>query len=51
MANENTFMLIDIEEVISHYKMGLINSNKCLREIQHIVDGEDFGEPATIVFE
>jgi hypothetical protein len=51
MANENTFMLIDIEEVISHYKMGLIDSNKCLRKIQSIVDGGDFGEQATIEFE
>ena len=51
MANENTFMLIDIEEVISHYKMGLINSNKCLREIQSVVDGVDFGDKATITFD
>ena len=51
MANENTFMLIDIEEVISHYKMGLINSNKCLRCIQSIVEDEHFGDNATIEFE
>ena len=50
MANENTFMLIDIENVIAHYKMGLINSTKCLREIHHIVDGVGLDEPATIEF-
>lgn len=48
MANENTFILIDIEEVISHYKMGLISSSKCLRKIQSLVDGEDFGDKVTI---
>lgn len=51
MANENIFMLIDIEEVISHYKMGLIDSNKCLRYIQSIVGDGDFSEQATIEFE
>ncbi len=38
MANENTFKLIDIEEAIAQYKMGLINDDMCLDKIQDVLD-------------
>ena len=37
MANENTFKIIDIEDAIALYKMGLINEQACLDKIQNVM--------------
>jgi hypothetical protein len=47
MANELTFKIIDIENAIDLYKMGLIDEQACLDKIQGVMNG---AEQATIVF-
>ena len=37
MANENTFKIIDIEDAIALYKLGLINEQACLDKIQNVM--------------
>ena len=37
MANELTFKIIDIEDTIALYKMGLINEQACLDKIQDVM--------------
>ncbi len=41
MANELTFKIIDIEDAIALYKMGLINEQACLDKIQGVMGGDD----------
>ena len=47
MANELTLKIIDIEDTIALYKMGLINEQHCLDKIQLVLRG---GEPGNIEF-
>lgn len=47
MANELTLKIIDIEDAIALYKMGLISEQSCLDRIQDVMDG---AEQADIVF-
>ena len=38
MANELTFKIIDIEDAIALYKMGLIDEQACLDKVQGVFD-------------
>ena len=41
MANELTFKIIDIEDAIALYKIGLIDEQACLNKIQDVMDGTE----------
>ena len=40
MANENTFKIIDIEDAIDLYKMGLIGEVQLLERINKVINME-----------
>ena len=50
MANEFSFMFIDIENAIDLYKMGLIDEGDFINRVQRHLD-EYGGERATITFD
>ena len=50
MANEFTFMFLDIESAMDLYKMGVISKQEFVNKVQRHLD-EYPGEPATIEFE
>lgn len=50
MANEFSFMFIDIENAIDLYKLGLIGETAFINKVQTALN-EYGGEPATIVFD
>lgn len=50
MANEFSFMFINIEDQIAQYKEGMISEQVFVDAVQRALDGYG-GEPATIVFD
>jgi hypothetical protein len=50
MANEFTFMFINIEDTLGQYKEGMIDEKMVVKEIQYALD-QYHGEDATIEFE
>ena len=50
MANEFSFMFIDVENAIDLYKLGLIGEDTFIDKVQTALNEYD-GEPATIEFE